>query len=133
MAFEIWINRVYAHTESVIGVLYANDTQLCYTLELPWKDNQNNISCIPVGSYTGTIRTDGNKGWRIELVGVPNRGNVQIHVGNYPSDILGCILVGLAWSTNMVTSSDAARLNLKKAYEDAGSPLGIKVKFTGYP
>ncbi|MGH3515775.1 MAG: DUF5675 family protein [Pseudonocardiaceae bacterium] len=63
MAFEVWINRVYAHSASVIGVLYANDAQLCYTLELPWKDNQNNTSCIRVGSYTGTIRTDGNKGW----------------------------------------------------------------------
>ncbi len=133
MAFDIWINRVYAHTQSMVGALYANNERVCYTLELPWRDNQNNISCIPVGNYVGSIRTDGNKGWRIELAAVPNRTHVQLHVGNYPSDVLGCILVGLGWSTNSVTSSDAARVKLKQAYESAGSPSDIRVTITGYP
>jgi len=28
----------------------------CYSLELPWKDNQQNISCIPAGKYTGYLQ-----------------------------------------------------------------------------
>jgi hypothetical protein len=104
-------------------------------LELPWKDNANNISCIPVGSYQGTIRTDGNKGWRIELVSVPDRTNVQLHVGNYTTDILGCILLGMELSLNEIKggTSNPARLALKQAYEDAQSPSDIMVRFTGYP
>lgn len=131
MAFEIMINRTYKQMNSAIGRLSVNGTELCWTLELPWKDNQNNVSCIPVGFYTGTIRTDGTKGWRIELMGVPNRTNVQIHVGNYPSDVQGCILVGTDWTGNMVSNSNDARANLKKAYEDAGSPMDIKVTVIG--
>lgn len=30
----------------------------------------------------------------IEIQNVPMRSNILIHVGNYTSDILGCILVG---------------------------------------
>jgi hypothetical protein len=133
MAFEIWINRVYAQTGSIIGVLYADDAQLCFTLELPWKDNKNDVSCIPVGTYAGTIRTDGTKGWRIELDSVPDRTHVELHVGNYPSNSIGCVLLGMDWAPNTVTSSDAARVNLEHAYEDAGSPSDITVKITGYP
>jgi hypothetical protein len=133
MAFEIWINRVYAHPQSIVGVLYANNNQLCYSLELPWKDNQNNISCVPVGSYRAITRADGNLGWRIELLLVPNRTRVELHVGNYPSNSIGCVLLGMAWAPNSVTSSVAARIKLKQAYEDAGSPSGIMVKIDGYP
>ena len=52
MAFEIWINRVYANTGSNIGRVYASGDALCYSLELPWKDNQSNVSCVLVGSET---------------------------------------------------------------------------------
>ena len=133
MAFEIWINRVYSHSGSIIGVLYANDDQLCYSLELPWKDNQSNVSCVPVGTYPGKIRTDGTKGWRIELESVPNRTFVELHVGNFPGEIQGCVLLGLEWSENSVSSSGPAQLKLEQAYEGAGSPSDITVKFTGYP
>lgn len=127
MAFEIIVDRLYRHSKSIIGKMYVNGEELCYTLELPWKDNKKNVSCIPTGTYGGFIRTDGTRGWRIELKAVPGRGNIQIHVGNYPSDILGCILVGMGYTTNMVTQSKAARDKLKKAYEDAGSPADITI------
>lgn len=135
MAFPIWINRVYRHPEAIVGRLYANDNPLCYSLELPWRDNANNISCIPVGSYNGTIRTDGDKGWRIELASVPKRTHVQLHVGNYTTDILGCILLGMELGLNEIKggTSNPARLLLKQAYEDAQSPSDITVRITGYP
>ncbi|HYC30130.1 MAG TPA: DUF5675 family protein, partial [Chitinophagaceae bacterium] len=63
-------------------------------LELPDVINKQYISSIPKGVYPAFIRTDGTKGWRIELEDVPNRTNIQIHVGNYTSNIDGCILIG---------------------------------------
>jgi hypothetical protein len=127
VAFDIIIDRQFRHSKSIIGKLSVNGSPLCYTLELPWKDNQQNVSCIPQGAYSGFVRTDGTRGWRIELQAVPGRGHIQIHVGNYPSDILGCILVGTGYTTNMVTNSHTARSQLKKAYQDAGSPSNISV------
>ena len=42
--------------ESTIGKLFLNGETFCDTLELPWKDNQRSISCIPAGEYKVRIR-----------------------------------------------------------------------------
>ena len=133
MAFEIWINRVYAHSGSIIGVLCANDDQVCDSLELPWKDNQSNVSCAPVGAYAGKIRTDGTKGWRIELESSSEPHLRRASRWQFSRGIQGCVLLGLEWTENSVKSSGLARLQLEQAYGDAGSPSDITVKFTGYP
>ena len=67
----------------------------CFTLELPWLDNQKNISCIPAGIYDYFIRYSPSKKMDVlQLKDVENREYIQIHAGNYTSQILGCILVG---------------------------------------
>ncbi|GAL18546.1 hypothetical protein JCM19235_1969 [Vibrio maritimus] len=66
----------------------------CFTLELPWRNNQQNISCIPAGTYWAFKRISPSNGAVLQLEGVPNRTFIQIHKGNYTSQIAGCILVG---------------------------------------
>lgn len=66
----------------------------CLSLELPWKDNAINISCIPSGNYPASLYESPSKGLVILLEDVPNRTYIEIHAGNYTSDIEGCILVG---------------------------------------
>jgi hypothetical protein len=67
----------------------------CFTLELPWKDNAKDISCIPEGTYEydikKSIRTGSDVIW---LNYVEDRNAIQVHPGNYTKQILGCILVG---------------------------------------
>lgn len=76
-----------------LGVLTLNNFK-CFTLELPYKDNKQNVSCIPAGEYKYKRRDSAKNGEVLELVGVPNRSYIQIHAGNYTSQIQGCILVG---------------------------------------
>ncbi|MCK4662552.1 MAG: N-acetylmuramidase family protein [Bacteroidales bacterium] len=67
----------------------------CKTLELPWKENKRNISCIPENTYKVKKRfTDKNK-FHFHVQDVPGRDWILIHHGNYYTDIRGCILVGL--------------------------------------
>lgn len=66
----------------------------CKTLELPWLQNQTNISRIPSGIYECQKITSPSLGDCIEIIGVPNRTYVRIHSGNFTRDILGCVLVG---------------------------------------
>jgi len=66
----------------------------CFTLELPWNGNKPNISCIPSGTYPITKYESPSKGSVLLLHEVPNRSYIEIHSGNYTSQILGCILVG---------------------------------------
>ncbi len=65
-----------------------------YTLELPWKENRQNVSCIPCGKYWAR-KWDSNKhGHCIYLEGTAPRGPILIHPGNWVKDSKGCILVG---------------------------------------
>lgn len=69
--------------------------RVCLTLEEPWRANQRNVSCIPAGTYRMYKRLSPSRGMFVwELLDVPGRSNVQIHVGNTLADTEGCILVG---------------------------------------
>lgn len=81
------------------------------TLELPWRDNQKMISCIPVGVYKCTKKHSPSRGLVYSVLDVPDREHILIHVGNYPKDTNGCILVGMPrpmTSSDMIYSSRAA-------------------------
>ena len=67
----------------------------CYVLELPNLNNQKQISCIPKGIYSVQRITSPKHGLCYEVLNVPNRSNIEIHIGNYPADIMGCLAVGL--------------------------------------
>ena len=128
--FRLVIKRKYSYAEGIGGELYVNGTLLCYTLELAWMWNEKNKSCIPLGEYRAHLRFDHTDKWRIELLGVPgNRQNVQIHIGNYPRDVKGCVLVGTSYGPDKVLNSAMAYEKLKAAYRE--HPGQISVKFEG--
>lgn len=84
-----------------MGILMAPGFT-CYTLELPWKNNQRNVSCIPGGEYTVKIRISPKYGKVYHVKDVPNRSFILIHSGNWAGDtskglrshVNGCILLG---------------------------------------
>lgn len=76
-----------------------------YTLELPYKDNQTNISCIPEGRYivkrykspkfSDCFKIyDINKDDGGNYKEVNGRSDILIHTGNFIDETKGCILVG---------------------------------------
>lgn len=102
---EAFLKRFSDDSKQTLGILsfVKNDGQLfvCKTLELPWKDNQSNISCIPAGSYTckytRSNRMSEHKGRDVFTYGVlnvPNRAGIRIHSANFFSELLGCIALG---------------------------------------
>ncbi len=96
------------------------DAEICKTLELPWKDNVHNQSCIPPGTYTAHKRPSPKRGYEVyELDHVLGRGNIQIHIGNLPKDTDGCILVGrhfgkIATAEGVIESRDAFSAFMKR-------------------
>lgn len=66
------------------------------TLELPWKDNQRRISCIPPGEYlVEKCKPTAKRNYTyFHVMNVPGRDSILWHPGNYTSQILGCILPG---------------------------------------
>lgn len=87
------IDRLYLKN-STVGWLTTLGFQ-CATLELPWRDNKPEKSCIPEGIYPYRIAMSPSRGTEVIWIdNVPNRSAIQIHVGNFTSQILGCVLVG---------------------------------------
>ena len=64
------------------------------TLELPWKNNQRRISCIPPGAYKGVKRTSPKYGLHVHILDVPGRDLILMHNANYVTQLEGCIAVG---------------------------------------
>lgn len=91
----IEIKRFELDEKGCYGSLSTGDFD-CYTLELPWRDNQPNISCIPVGIYHAFVDKNVTIGGKyvIRLKDVPNRKGILIHVFNYIEETAGCIGVG---------------------------------------
>lgn len=68
-----------------------------FTLELPDRDNKQNVSCIPEGEYWVTRYHSHNKQTEVfQLEDVPDRTYIQMHNGRFTNQILGCILPGTA-------------------------------------
>jgi hypothetical protein len=68
-----------------------------YTIEPPWRNNETNISCIPLGRYRANFMPRSSSGkyrnvWHIQ--DVPGRTGVLIHSGNTVAHTLGCIILG---------------------------------------
>ena len=79
------------------GVMIDQDATpypFCVTLELPWKDNKPEVSCIPKGEYRIKKVVSPKYGSVFQVMNVPNRDHILIHKGNFTTDVLGCILLG---------------------------------------
>lgn len=93
----VYLIRYASDERCTRGVLIAGDVML-RTLELPWRDNKANVSCIPTGEYDVDYlpRSASGKFRQVYHVrNVPNRSGILFHNGNVPSQIQGCILVGM--------------------------------------
>lgn len=96
---RIKINRYQNEDKQTLGELFllsnsGSVLQKFHSLELPWKNNQRNISCIPEGSYIAKVHYSPKFGKCLWLQDVPGRSEILIHKGNYYTDIRGCILIG---------------------------------------
>lgn len=92
------INRLDYGENQTLGHLLAFDqlTKIyeAKSLELPWKENTQRISCIPAGNYAVKKHNSPNFGYCFWIQNVPGRSEILIHRGNFYTDILGCILIG---------------------------------------
>ena len=91
---KVYINRTKAQKMQTLGDMLYGGEVVAKTIELPWKDNKNRISCIPPGIYEVVRRKSAKYGDHFHILDVPGRSYILIHNGNYYNDFLGCIGVG---------------------------------------
>ena len=117
--------------ESTIGELFLNGERFCDTLELPYRDNQRSISCIPTGEYKVRLRLPRESGTRdyIHLLvkDVKDRSHILFHRGNTAKDTRGCILVGQGTQQDIVHNSTLAMDLLIKEIINLGEGYDINL------
>lgn len=119
----VTLNRLHGTDYAMYGHLIGDEQRaLCTSLELPWRHNETNRSCIPAGTYTAERYDSPHHGYPVfRLIDVPARAFIEIHIANLPSDLLGCIGVGESFGT--VT---------KKNGETGPGILGSAVAFNAF-
>lgn len=91
MNMKLELLRTY-YPEGVNGVLLIDGVKTCNTIELPWKENQSKISCIPEGTYELSKRYSQRFKWHLLLNKVPDRNFILIHAFNDAlKESKGCI------------------------------------------
>ncbi|TBG37170.1 hypothetical protein ELG78_09325 [Rhizobium leguminosarum] len=122
---QLTLNRLTESNGASLGVLKGLSRTL-YTLEEAWRENKPKVSCVPAGSYrciphgweAGT-KVSKPRTW--ELVGVPGRSAVLIHIGNTTRDTEGCILAGMGLMvTQLLSSISDSRLAIELMRREIG-------------
>src|SRR5690349_801135 len=90
--------RVSKATSATYGVLLQGDIPFAVTLERPWQNNEQGVSCIPAGEYQCQRVNSPKFGDTFEVMNVPNRSAILFHKGIIDDDSHGCILVGEAFN-----------------------------------
>ena len=119
--------------KSTIGKLFLNGEMFCYTLELPYINNERRISCIPEGQYKVRLRTAKESSSRdylhLLVQEVKGRSYILVHIGNFPKDTKGCILVGQSRKQDRVNNSTLAMdLLMKEILNLGGTNINLIIK-----
>jgi hypothetical protein len=107
---KLTIQRVWETPLAVCGELTVDGQWECYTLEPSRTDPvYPGHPCIPAGTYPVILTFSPHLGYITpELVNVPGRTAIRLHIGNFPKDVKGCTAVGAIHTTNFVGESHEA-------------------------
>lgn len=99
----------------ILGHIEDDESRsICCTYELPWRDNEPKVSCIPAGTYPMIRYRSPKRGYDVWLLQhVPGREYEEIHIGNSAPDTEGCILVGTHYG---FTEKGYGVVNSKEAF-----------------
>lgn len=92
---QLRLVRVTEHNGATLGVLCIDGAPEFVTLEDAWRDNERNISCIPIGRYKVKPKLSPKFGKTWQIMDVPERDQILIHAGNTHKDTHGCVLLGM--------------------------------------
>ena len=149
------LKRIYTCDTYTIGHLYINGEYFCDTIEDADRGLTNDMTlvqikakkiygetAIPTGTYEITMSEKSQKfgskepyksygGYIPRLVNVKGYDGVLIHIGNYATDSLGCILVGKNKSKGAVLESTVTFKLLMDKYmipaKEKGAKISIKI------
>lgn len=149
---NITLCRTFKREDYTIGTLYVDGEYVCDTLEdtdrgLTDEMDEERIrsikvygkTAIPTGRYKVTIDTVSPRfakrkryafceGKLPRLLNVKGFDGILIHIGNYPSDTDGCILVGQNTVKGAVMDSTTAFITLYEILQGAKDDIWMTIE-----
>lgn len=141
---NLTLERKILAEDHTIGKLSIDGVYFCDTLEDKCRDlsTESKIkgeTAIPYGTYRVTLDIQSPRfknsnaykfcdGYLPRLLDVPHFDGILIHIGNYPKDTDGCILVGKNTLPGMVASSAATFKTLYNKLKESTTPITIEIK-----
>jgi hypothetical protein len=97
------LTRNETSDQGTFGTLVTDSGFTCRTGELPWRNNESGISCIPPGCYQVVWLESPAHGWCYHVQNVSDRKDIEIHSANWMGDeskgfqcqLKGCIAPGM--------------------------------------
>lgn len=128
---QLTIIRVGQSGRGTFGVLLNGSVPFALTMERPWAENKQSVSCIPAGTYICKRVRSPKFGNTFEVTGVPGREHILFHKGNELYETEGCIMVGEEFSGTYerprISSSERGFLEFMQLLEThSGFELTIK-------
>ena len=124
----IRIRRIASNSDYTAGVIIVDDTPVCVSIELPWRDNRRRISCIPAGKYQLALKHKSPKfGDCFAVMKVPDRSDILGHPANRASELLGCFAPGSRFG---YLDGEFAVLSSRKAMDDIRTQFPSDVGYT---
>ncbi len=138
---NLLLQRTTKTAQSTEGKLFVDNAFQCYTLEPVYREQLNvpvsawkvfGSTAIPVGTYAVEVTYFYRDQYYTPLLdNVPGFDGIRIHVGNFPKDTEGCILVGDSIGQDEVLNSkvtfDALFAKIQAARNN-GEPIQIQIQ-----
>lgn len=106
------------HTQrETLGIVCFNGLPLFFTLEPPWNNNQENVSCIPTGVYRVAPVLHDDFGHTLLVQNVLRRTGIYFHCGNLAKETNGCILVGDNYEPYNERIQEIVMYNSRKTFD----------------
>ena len=87
----LFLTRTY-FPDGTNGKLECEGKLICNSIELPWKNNETKVSCVPEGRYFIRKRYSKKFKWHLEIYGIENRNLILFHPANNALlELQGCI------------------------------------------
>jgi len=117
---NVILTRVPSTDQGTFGNFRMDDGTQFFSLELPWREDSNGISCIPPGVYQCKWILSPKHGECYQVTNVSYRDMIEIHSANFAGDaskgyisqLLGCIALGTSIG---ILNNQLAVLNSKGA------------------
>ena len=117
MIKELLIDRYAPEEKQTVGAFFGLDKNRsiifeCDSIELPWLDNKNDISCIPAKTYTVVKRWSKKYKHHLHITNVEGRTWILIHPANKVNQLQGCIATGTTKEQGVLHQSKLAHTKL---------------------